>query len=77
MPSTYLACRRAMARFYDRYFGRPPVVTTRLKPARVVTTRLKPARLETRPDEARRCRQGDTDGSRRRAVQTKLRHQMH
>jgi hypothetical protein len=67
MPSTYLACRRAMARFYDRYFGRPPVVTTRLKPAR----------LETRPDEARRCRQGDTDGSRRRAVQTKLRHQMH
>jgi hypothetical protein len=67
MPSTYLAYRHAMARFYDRFFGKPPVVTTRFRPAK----------LGAQSDEARRRRRNDTDGSSRRAAETKLRHEMH
>jgi len=67
MHSTYLAYRHAMARFYDRFFGKPPIVTTRFTPAK----------SGARPDEARRRRRNDTVGSIRRAAETKLRHEMH
>ncbi len=67
MPSTYLTCRLVMTKFYHMLSGRPVVVTTRFKSAK----------LGLRPDEARRRIQEDTDGSRRRAAETKLRHQMH
>jgi hypothetical protein len=67
MPSTYLACRLAVTKFCDMLLGRSPAVATRFKSAK----------LGARPDEARRRRQGDTDGSRRMAAETKLRHQMH
>ncbi len=67
MPSTYLYCRLAVTKFYDMLLGKPPVVATRFKSAK----------LGARPVEARRRGQGDTDGSRRRATETKLRHQMH
>ena len=67
MPSTYLDCRLGVTKFYDMLLGRSPVVATRFRSAK----------LDARPDEARRRRQGYTDGSRRRAAETKLRHQMH
>ena len=67
MPSTYLACRHAMTKFYDMLWGKPPVVAKRFKPAM----------LEARPDEARRRKRTDTDGSFRRATETKRRHWMH
>ncbi len=67
MPSTYLAYRHAMTKFYDMLLGRPPVVAKRFRPAM----------LEARPDEARRRRRNDTDGSVRRAAETKIRHEMH
>jgi hypothetical protein len=67
MPSTFLACRDAMTRFYDKFLGK----------AAVKTTHFKPAASEVQPDEARRRRRNDTDGSLRRAAETKLRHEMH
>ncbi|MDW6022179.1 hypothetical protein SAZ10_10450 [Mesorhizobium sp. BAC0120] len=67
MLSTYLAYRHSVTKFYDMLLGRPPVVTIRSKSIR----------LGARPEEARRRRQDDTDGSRRRAAETKLRHEMH
>jgi hypothetical protein len=67
MSSTYLAYRHAMTKFYDMLLGKSPVVAKRFKPAV----------LEARPDEARRRRRNDTDGSSRRATETKRRHWMH
>jgi hypothetical protein len=67
MPSTYLTCRLAVTKFYNMMLGRPPTVPTRFKFAK----------LSVQPDEARRRRRNDTDGSVRRAAETKLRHQMH
>ena len=67
MPSTYIVCRHAMTKFYNMLLGRPPAATRRFKPAI----------LEARPDDARRRRQYDTDGSRRRAAETKRRHELH
>lgn len=68
MSSTYLAYRHAVTKFYGMLLGRPPIVAKRP---------FKPAALGARPEEARRRMQGDTDGSRRRATETKRRHEMH
>ena len=67
MPPTYLAYRHAMTKFYDMLLGKPPVVVARFEPIM----------LEARPDEARRRRRNDTDGSSRRATEMKRRHWMH
>jgi hypothetical protein len=67
MPTDYLAYRHALAKLYGVLVGKPSVAATEFLPIP----------LKPRPDETQRRRTGDTDGSRRRAEETKLRHHLH
>ncbi len=67
MPTSHLTYRQAVTKFYGMLVGR----------SSVAVKSFLPVPRETRSDETRRCRKNDTDGSRRRAEETKLRHHMH
>ena len=67
MATAYLTYLNAVTKFYGSLTGRHPAQQSGA--AKLM--------LGPRPDEARHRRENDTDGSRRRADETKHRHQMH